>query len=267
METKKRSKQQAEHRKIVKQSYWQRHKRFLQTRLREMSKPLRICFSNSSVSLTCFAHQCHGNGTPHFPGIIKYSLNVARWPIGPAVTLLRETEMGPQDKALPSGFFFPVFRKAAGHSEQETREPMRNFDMKWCFFEKWSNYSGLESCKHLLSMMYVLIVTQKQSHMPKCSKCILNVLFSLYNNSDNDLFIDNGKTFNNWPRSVQGISSSWLGIKPPGNISLLCSYCLIIYPNYHNRLYKYLLFWYWHPEGVQIRTLSAYCIALQHANI
>lgn len=63
---------------FVKWSYWQRHKRFLQGRLREMSEPLRIYFSNSSLNLMCFAHQSHSNGTPHFPGIIKYSLNAAR---------------------------------------------------------------------------------------------------------------------------------------------------------------------------------------------
>lgn len=201
-----------------------------------MSKPLRVCFLNSSLSFMWFAHQCHSNGMPHFPGIIKYSHNVARWPIGPAVTLLRETEMGPQDKALSSVVFFPVFRKTAGHGEQEAHEPVRNFDMKWWILEKWSNDSGLESCKHLFSVMHVVIVTQKQSDVPQGSKCILHFPFSLYNNSNDDLFIDNDKTFNDCPRSVQGISSSWLGIKPPGNISLLCSYCLIIYINYHNHL-------------------------------
>lgn len=235
--------------------------------LREMSKSLRVCFSNSSLSFMWFAHQCHSNGTRHFPGIIKYSCNAARWPVGLVVTLLRETEMGPQDKALPSVIFFPAFRKAAGHAEQEAYEPMRNFDTKWWILEKWFDRSRLESCKHLLCVMYVVIVTQKQSHMPQGSKCILNFLFLLYNNSNNDLFIDNGKTFNNWPRSVRSISSSWLGIKPSGNISLLHCYCLIIYTNYHNRLYKYLLFWCWHPQRVQVRTSSAYCIALQRAKI
>lgn len=33
--------------------------------------------------------------------------------------------------------------------------------------------------------------------MPNGSKCILNVPFPLYNKSNNYLFIDNSKTFNN----------------------------------------------------------------------
>lgn len=131
---------------------------------------------------------------------------------------------------------------------------MRNFDMKWWIFEKWSNLSGLKCCKRLLSVMYVVIVTQKQRHMPKGSKCILDVLFSLYNKSNNDLFIDNSKTFNNWPRWVQGMGSSWLGMKPPGNISLLCWYCLIIYTNYHNRLCKFafLILAPWRSSGQDV---------------
>lgn len=172
-----------------------------------MSKPLRVCFSNSSLSFMWFGHQCQSNGTWHFPGIIKYSHNVARWPVGPAVTLLRQREMGPKVKAFPSVIFCSVFRKAAGHAEQEAYEPMRNFDTKWCILEKWFDHSGLESCKRLFCKLYVVIVTQKQSHMPQGSKCILNFPFSSYNNRNNDLFIDNGKTFHNWPRLVQSIRS------------------------------------------------------------
>lgn len=170
-----------------------------------MSKPLRVCFSNSFFSSMWFAHQCHSNGTWHFPGIIEYSHNVARWPVGPTVTLLRETEMGPQDKGLPSAVFIPIFRKATGHAKQDTHEPMRNFDMKWWILEKWFNQSG---CKHLICMIYVVIVIQKQSHMPQDSKCTPNFLLSWYKNSNNNLFKDNGKTFISWPNSVQSISSS-----------------------------------------------------------
>lgn len=123
--------------------------------------PWEFAFQINLWVLCGFAHQCHNNRTRHFPGRIKYSHNVARWPVGLTVTLLRETEMGTPGKAFPSVIFFLDFRKAAGHAEQEAHEPMRNFDMKWWILEKWFSYWGLESCKHLFCMMYELIVTQK----------------------------------------------------------------------------------------------------------
>lgn len=69
------------------------------------------------------------------------------------------------------------------------------------------------------AMMYVVTVFQTQSHMPQDSKCIPNFLCSWYKNSNNNLFTDNGKTFINWPKSIQTIVSSWPGMKPLGNIS------------------------------------------------
>lgn len=190
--------------------------------------PWEFAFQINLWVLCGFVHQCHNNRTRHFPGRIKYSHNVARWPVGLTVTLLRDRN-GNSRQSLSFSHLFSWFQESSRSCRARG---------SWANEEFWHEMVDFGEMIQLLraGVLQTFILHDvwvncdpEIKPMAQVAKCILNFPFSLYNNSNNDLFIDNSKSFNNWPRSAQSISSFCLDIKPPGNTSLLHCYFLIIY--------------------------------------